>query len=293
MIVVDLQKDFIIFFTLTLLEKVFGDHLLKQNELPSLIVLLSSLLFLIISFFKSTRVIYFKIKWIILISALLTYDSFIKTYINLASTSNLKEIVMENVYLIAVNILNARVTGIVFLPKQNYAMVCIVVFGIIQISYPYFKYDFIDLHPRDFFNFLGTLGGAVGLIIFKEKVERKVKSVWNYTLTLSLYNSIFAGLIYAFDIVVVKKGLVFNISLSETFVVLFLSGLSDLYFNRLTFSVQPYVLLTSLRLVNFINSLLSDLINQNSLDIFSFILAVLSTIASQAILYYDEENSFF
>lgn len=218
---------------------------------------------------------------------------FIKTYVNLASTSNLKEIVMENVYLIAVNILNARVTGIVFLPKQNYAMVCIVVFGIIQISYPYFKYDFIDLHPRDFFNFLGTLGGAVGLIIFKEKVERKVKSVWNYTLTLSLYNSIFAGLIYAFDIVVVKKGLVFNISLSETFVVLFLSGLSDLYFNRLTFSVQPYVLLTSLRLVNFINSLLSDLINQNSLDIFSFILAVLSTIASQAILYYDEENSFF
>lgn len=71
MIVVDLQKDFIIFFTLTLLEKVFGDHLLKQNELPSLIVLLSSLLFLIISFFKSTRVIYFKIKWIILISTLL------------------------------------------------------------------------------------------------------------------------------------------------------------------------------------------------------------------------------
>ncbi|ORD95579.1 hypothetical protein A0H76_708 [Hepatospora eriocheir] len=169
MIVVDLQKDFIIFFTLTLLEKVFGDHLLKQNELPSLIVLLSSLLFLIISFFKSTRMIYFKIKWIILISALLTYDSFIKTYVNLASTSNLKEIVMENVYLIAVNILNARVTGIVFLPKHNYAMVCIVIFGIIQISYPYLSIILL-IYIQNFFNFLGTLGGALGLIIFKEKI---------------------------------------------------------------------------------------------------------------------------
>ena len=288
----NLQKYMSIYFFFECLTKVSGDKLLKFVGIPTWMNLISSFTMVLISAFKCKKIVLY--DWsIILIGFLNAYDVYIKIYINLVSSSNLKEVVSQNMYLIFANILTSLNLKTKYNRKQMMAMGGIFILGILQIFYPVPKNRLTNLYWRDLFNCLGSVGMAIAYILFKRRIEKKVDCEWDYSFILSLLITSFATIFYTIDMLFVCKKVVFNYLLVPTLIVMSLSGITQTVLIKIGFILDPFAIFTSIRIVCFFSSFLSDLINDNYVSILQFLLALASTVLCNIILYYDENNNFF
>lgn len=110
-----------IYFGTECVEKISGDRLLKYVGIPTWMNCISSVIMCLISAFKCKKIEFYDYS-IILIAFLQSYDLFIKIYINLVSSSNLKEIVSQNAYFMLANIFTSYFLNIKFNNKQKGSM---------------------------------------------------------------------------------------------------------------------------------------------------------------------------
>lgn len=101
-----LQTLFGGYFITECVEKVAGDRLLKNVGIPTWMNCISSTIMCLISAILCRKIEFY--DWTISLKGFLqAYDTYIKIYINLVSSSNLKEVVSQNAYFILSNIITA------------------------------------------------------------------------------------------------------------------------------------------------------------------------------------------
>ncbi|OQS55110.1 hypothetical protein EHP00_299 [Ecytonucleospora hepatopenaei] len=280
-----------IYFGTECVEKISGDRLLKYVGIPTWMNCISSVIMCLISAFKCKKIEFYDYS-IILIAFLQSYDLFIKIYINLVSSSNLKEIVSQNAYFMLANIFTSYFLNIKFNNKQKGSMLFVFLLAVGQIFYPTEKTRLTNLYWRDLFNCLGSLGMGLSLILFKKRIEKKVSCQWNYTIAISILISLFSVCYFIIDLMFFNDIDVFKFKLFFTLFCMTFSGITQVIFVKMSFILDPFALFTATGIVCFISAFLSDIINDNFTSLLQFVLAIASTIGCNFILYYDDNNNF-
>ncbi|ORD94451.1 hypothetical protein ECANGB1_696 [Enterospora canceri] len=288
----ELQTWFTFYTGMEIFQKSVNDSLLKFVGIPSWMCLISSFIMLIISALKCKRGIFYNYT-LIPVSFLITYDTFIKIYINLVSRCNMKAVVMSNVNLIFANYISAYFMHYSYNKKQKLAMAVIFLLGILQLFYKVPVHKTVNLYPRDLANFLGSIGNAFAFVIFKKRLEKKVENEWNYTFSLSVVNTAFASVFYAIHMFWFRTVTEIKIDLVFTTIGMFLNGMTQIGSLRMGFILEPFALFTIERIVMFFSAFISDNINDNFVSVLQFLLALCSVICCNFILLYDENNNFF
>lgn len=288
----DLSKTTSFYCFFEIIQKVAGDRLLKWVGIPSWMTLISSLVICIISAIKCSHFKYYG-KLVFLIGFLISFDNFIKIYINLNSSSNLKEVVSQNAYMVFGNLIACVFLKYKYKKQQVYAMLAIVILAVVQVFYPVPSRALTNLGWRDLFNCLGSISNAIAFLLYKLKIEKDVVNNWDYTFSLSMVILIFSNIYYATDMLFFNKINVLKFNFLYTVCIMALNGTMQIFFLKLSFLLNPISLLTASRVVCFFSSFLSDYINVNYTSTVQFLLAAASMVACNALLYYDSNVNFF
>ncbi|EDQ31182.1 hypothetical protein EBI_25886 [Enterocytozoon bieneusi H348] len=283
-----LQKNVLLFILLNITKTILEEHILQVGSTPSWVNLISSTIPCIISGLKYEKLIFYDWK-LIIIGLFIAYDNFIKLCINQSASSNLKEIVSQNAYMVFGNIINIKSLGQKYNLYQIHAMIAIAILGIGQLFYPY--ENGFNLTVMDLFNFIGSLLDVYGLVLFKKYIEFTINNKWNYSMILCLIILLFSLLFFIIDIILFESISVIKTDFLHTLIFMILTGCSQILLIQLSFSLNPFSLLIFKQVIEFCSCFFSDLINNNYTSTFQFMLAFMSVLCCNTILLFDDNNN--
>ncbi|KAL6121372.1 hypothetical protein NUSPORA_01731 [Nucleospora cyclopteri] len=266
-------------------EKYEGDKHLKNIKSPAQMCLISFIVLAVISSVKTTFKLVFNIE-MIPIALLIVYDNYIKTYINLVSSSNLKETVLQNFYMILACLIFSRILNHKYNKKQYFLMFNVFILAVIQVLIPE-NSNVINIGPRDFANFFGSVCDVLATILFKIRLEKQLGNSFNYTFSLSIFQVFFACLFISTDFYSLTKQDEITYDIPNTLIVIIFSTFAQLFFNLLKFQLEPYVFVIVVRFVNFVAESVSDYYNGNTFNILQLTLGFSSVLLCNMIVFLD------
>ena len=272
---------------LEIVHKTISDRFLTETQMPAHSLLISITVLSVVAFVRSSKTVIYRVK-ILIIALLLTYDTFIKIYINLVSPSNLQEITMHNMYTVIASLISIRVLRQNYNKKQYIGMLFISTLAILQILYGNPSDEF-DFHWKDLADLAGTICNMISVVIYTKYLKKHISNEWDYQFSLTWAMMMFSVILYIIDMIFIEHKNFCEFSpIMAPFVVVLLF-VSQHYFICLKTELCFFNFFLINQFVNFTSNVLSDYINGSKFTLFQFVLGLSSSIIT-TLVYYDEKE---